>query len=49
MTVETATVDTFPKLLLRHARERGDRAAIREKSLGIWQTWTWGEVRDQVE
>ena len=41
--------DTFPRLLLRHARERGMRPAIREKDLGIWQTWTWhalaGEVR----
>ena len=41
--------DTFPKLLLRHARERGDRPAIREKDLGIWQTWTWREMRDEVE
>jgi long-chain acyl-CoA synthetase len=41
--------DTFPKLLLRHARERADRPAIREKDLGIWQTWTWREVRDEVE
>jgi long-chain acyl-CoA synthetase len=41
--------DTFPKLLLRHARERGDRPAIREKDLGIWQTWTWREMREEVE
>ena len=42
-------MDTFPKLLMRHAEERGARPAIREKDLGIWQTWTWrqyaGEVR----
>lgn len=40
--------DTFPKLLLRNARIRGDRPAIREKDLGIWQTWTWSDVLDEV-
>jgi long-chain acyl-CoA synthetase len=40
--------DTFPKLLLHHARERGDRPAIREKDYGIWQTWTWSQVADEV-
>src|SRR6185503_2573245 len=42
------TLDTFPKLLLQHARERGERPAIREKDLGIWQTWTWREFADEV-
>jgi long-chain acyl-CoA synthetase len=42
------TLDTFPKLLMRHARVRGDRPAIREKDLGIWQTWTWREFADEV-
>jgi long-chain acyl-CoA synthetase len=49
MPEEIATPDTFPKLLLHHARVRGDRPAIREKTLGIWQSWTWGEVRDEIE
>src|SRR5258708_22067887 len=49
MSVENGTPDTFPKLLLLHARERGVRAAIREKPLGIWQSWTWSEVRDEIE
>ncbi len=40
--------DTFPKLLLHHARVRGERPAIREKDLGIWQTWTWREFADEV-
>jgi long-chain acyl-CoA synthetase len=48
MTPETG-IDTFPKLLLHHARTRGDHPAIREKDLGIWQSWTWGEVRQEVE
>src|SRR5262245_13873780 len=40
--------DTFPRLLLHHARERGDRPAIREKDYGIWQTWTWSQVAEEV-
>ncbi|MBI2313216.1 MAG: AMP-binding protein [Betaproteobacteria bacterium] len=40
--------DTFPKLLLQHARERGERPAIREKDLGIWQSWTWLQVAEEV-
>src|SRR3954454_7837451 len=42
------SMDTFPKLLMYHARVRGDRPAIREKDLGIWQTWTWREFADEV-
>ena len=42
------TLDTFPKLLMHHARVRGDRPAIREKDLGIWQTWTWKQFGDEV-
>jgi long-chain acyl-CoA synthetase len=41
--------DTFPALLLSHARLRGDRPAIREKDLGIWQTLTWSQVADRVD
>jgi long-chain acyl-CoA synthetase len=43
-----ATLDTFPKLLMHHARVRGERPAIREKDLGIWQTWTWRELAEEV-
>ncbi len=39
---------TFPRLLLEHARTRGDHPATREKDLGIWQTWTWSQVADNV-
>ncbi|OGA06035.1 MAG: long-chain fatty acid--CoA ligase [Betaproteobacteria bacterium RIFCSPHIGHO2_12_FULL_69_13] len=41
-------LDTFPKLLMMHARIRGARPAIREKDLGIWQTWTWHEFAEEV-
>ena len=40
--------DTVPKLLLSNAQRIGDRPAIREKALGIWQTWTWAQVLDEV-
>ncbi len=43
-----ATLDTFPRLLRHHARVRGDRPAMREKDLGIWQSWTWSQVADEV-
>jgi long-chain acyl-CoA synthetase len=49
MTAQSGTADTFPKLLLEHARVRADHPAIREKDLGIWQTSTWGEMREEVE
>jgi long-chain acyl-CoA synthetase len=39
---------TFPRLLLHHAKTRPDAPAIREKSLGIWQTWSWSDVADRV-
>ena len=42
------SADTFPSLLLRHARKQGNRTAIREKDLGIWQSWTWGQVANEV-
>jgi long-chain acyl-CoA synthetase len=41
-------LDTFPRLLLHHAQARPDRPAIREKDLGIWQTWTWKQVAEEV-
>ncbi|HLX22223.1 MAG TPA: AMP-binding protein [Usitatibacter sp.] len=49
MPVVDGAHDTFPKLLLRHAGAIGGQPAIREKDLGIWQAWTWGEMRDEVE
>ena len=41
-------LDTFPRLLLHHAKVRGTRPMIREKDLGIWQTWTWAEAAKEV-
>ncbi len=42
------TLDTFPKLLLSHARLRPDAQAFREKDLGIWQSWTWSEAAAEI-
>jgi len=41
--------DTFPKLLLQNAKSMADRPAIREKEYGIWQSWTWVEVLEEVQ
>lgn len=39
---------TFPRRLLQHGTVRSDKPAFREKYLGIWQTWTWSEVNEEV-
>ncbi len=41
-------LQTFPRLLFHHARVRGQAPAIREKDLGIWQTWSWADVAERV-
>lgn len=43
-----SALDTFPRLLLNHARQRAGAPAIREKDYGIWQTWTWSQVAEEV-
>ena len=48
MTEAMRSADTFPKLLLDHARKRGNRPALREKGYGIWQTWAWSQVAAEV-
>ncbi|ACB35692.1 AMP-dependent synthetase and ligase [Leptothrix cholodnii SP-6] len=39
---------TFPRLLLEHAARRPDAPALREKEYGIWQTWSWRHLAEQV-
>ena len=41
-------LDTFPRLLLHHAKVRPTHPATREKDLGIWQAWTWADVAGEV-
>ena len=40
--------DTFPRLMLYHAHWRDKHPALREKDLGIWQTWTWAQTAAEV-
>jgi long-chain acyl-CoA synthetase len=44
----SSALDTFPRLLIHHAQARPHRPAIREKNMGIWQTWTWSQVAGEV-
>ena len=39
---------TFPHLLLQHAAQRPEAAALREKEYGIWQTWSWQRAATEV-
>ena len=41
-------LDTLPKLLLHNAAALGSRPAMRHKDLGIWQSWTWAQMLDEV-
>jgi long-chain acyl-CoA synthetase len=40
--------DTLPKLLIRNATKFAARPAMRHKDLGIWQTWTWAQMLEEV-
>jgi long-chain acyl-CoA synthetase len=43
-----AAPDTLPRLLQRNAASMGARPAIREKTRGIWQTFSWAEYQREV-
>jgi long-chain acyl-CoA synthetase len=40
---------TFARLLLKHAAERPQVAAMREKEYGIWQALNWADLAKMVE
>ena len=40
--------DTFPRWLMHHAKARPQQPAMREKAYGIWQTYTWAQVAENV-
>ncbi len=40
---------TFPRLLIKHAAERPQAPAMREKEYGIWQTLSWSAMAALVE
>ncbi len=40
---------TFPRLLQKHASERPDAPAMREKEYGIWQSLSWSQLLAMVQ
>ncbi|RLJ51830.1 long-chain acyl-CoA synthetase [Litoreibacter meonggei] len=48
-TSASAGLDTLPRLLARNVDKFGDKPAYREKEFGIWQSWTWSEVAEEIE
>lgn len=44
----TAREDTFPKLIALNAQIRPARTAFRHKDFGIWQSWNWHDVHENV-
>ena len=45
---DAGALDTLPKVLLRNAARYANHPAMRHKDYGIWQTWTWRELKEQV-
>jgi long-chain acyl-CoA synthetase len=45
---DAGALDTLTKVLLRNAARYANRPAMRHKDYGIWQTWTWQELSDEV-
>jgi len=46
--IDHAKTSTLPKLLQRNAEEDPKGAGIREKTRGVWQTYSWTAYRDNV-
>jgi len=42
-------METFPSLLQQHATQSGNRTALRMKKHGIWNSYTWSEVSNEVQ
>lgn len=40
--------DTFPKCLLHTSRVYAGKPAMRHKNYGVWQSWTWSELLDEI-
>ncbi len=39
---------TFPQCLIENASRFGNRPAMRHKEFGIWQSWSWAEMLDEI-
>ncbi|MBM3648171.1 MAG: long-chain fatty acid--CoA ligase [Alphaproteobacteria bacterium] len=46
--VDSAVTATLPKLLQRNAEQDPNGAGIREKTRGVWRTYSWKAYRDNV-
>jgi long-chain acyl-CoA synthetase len=46
---DSAMQTTFPRLLQKHASERPNAPAMREKEYGIWQALTWADLLTMVQ
>jgi long-chain acyl-CoA synthetase len=42
-------METFPSLLQQHATQSSNRTALRMKQHGIWKSYTWKQVSDEVQ
>jgi long-chain acyl-CoA synthetase len=42
------SLDTLPKLLIHNAKVIGARPAMRQKDFGIWNTWSWAQILEEV-
>jgi len=42
-------METFPSLLKQHATQRSNDTAIRMKQYGIWNSYTWQQVANEVD
>lgn len=49
VSASAATGDTLPKRLVARAGASADRVFLREKDLGIWQSWTWRAALDETK
>ncbi len=49
VSASAATDDTLPKRLVARAGASADRVFLREKDLGIWQSWTWRAALDETK
>ncbi|WP_370208687.1 AMP-binding protein, partial [Pararhodobacter marinus] len=48
-TATQSALESVPALLARNAIENANLTAYREKEFGIWQSWTWKQVKAEVD
>ena len=48
ISIPNSSMDTFPKLLRGLVARNPEDISIREKDLGIWQSWTWREYMEEA-